>query len=345
MHGVTQFHTTIVRESIIMFALVTGAHGLLGRHLTAELIQQGHTVRTLDMGPAEDAPEGAEPVRGDVRNADVAQLACEGIDVVFHLAALLPQTKSSEKKFQSVNVGGTENMLSASVSESVKRFVFASSVEVYGIPDRVPCTEDVSKRLLGTYSRNKLECEELCAKYAADFGIEVVMLRMPMIFGPGYWHEKFYLKMFEDLASDRPIRIIGDGTNRHQVVACSDAVDAFILAAEAPTAAGETFNIASETAKVLSVARTAERVIEKVESNSKLSFVNQTLARLMIRAMSVIGRPLLLDEHREVPFADYVFEIEKAKTLLGYKPRKDDVEAIAETAQWYCESKGLTVGA
>ena len=327
-----------------MFALVTGAYGLLGKHLTAGLIQRGHMVRALDMKPIAEAPEGVETVRGDVRNADVAQLACEGIDVVFHLAALLPQTNSSEKKFHSVNVGGTENMLSAAVSESVKRFVFSSSVEIYGIPDHVPCTEDVPKKLLGVYSQNKLECEELCAKYAADFGIEVVMLRMPMIFGPGYWHEKFYLNMFEDLASNKPIRIIGDGSNRHQVLAHSDAVEAFILAAETPAAAGEAFNIASESAKVLSVARTAERVIEKVGSKSKLSFVNKTLARLIIRSMSALGRPLLLDEHREVPFADYVFEIEKAKKLLGYKPRKDDVDAMAETAEWYCKSKGLTIG-
>jgi dTDP-L-rhamnose 4-epimerase len=165
-----------------------------------------------------------------------------------------------------------------------------------------------------------------------------------MIFGPGYWHEKLYLNMFERLASNKPIRIIGDGSNRHQVVAHSDAIEAFILAAETPAAAGEAFNIASEPAKVVSVARTAERVIERVGSKSKLSFVNKNLARLMIRAMSAIGRPLLLKEHREVPFADYVFDIEKAKNLLGYKPRKDDVDAIAETAEWYCRSKGLAIG-
>lgn len=317
---------------------------MLGRRLTAELIGRGHRVRTLDVKPMPDVPEGVETVKGDVRNADIAQLACEGIDVVFHLAALLPQTKSSEETFRSVNVKGTENMLSAAVAESVRRFVFSSSVEIYGIPDRVPCTEDAPKKLLGAHSRSKLECEDLCGKYAADFGVEVVMLRMPMIFGPGYYHEKFYLKMFEDLASGKPIRIIGGGANRHQVVACSDAVEALTLAAETPGAAGEAFNIASEPAKVLSVAQTAEKVIQSVGSKSKLSFVNKTLARALIRIMSVVGRPMLLDEHREVPFADYVFEIEKAKQLLDYKPRKDDVEAIAETAEWYCQSKGLTIG-
>lgn len=327
-----------------MFALVTGASGLLGRHLASELVRCGHRVRALDVKPMPGIAEGVESVKGDVRNEDVAQLACEGVDIVFHLAALLPQTRSSEETFRSVNVKGTENMLSAAVAESVKRFVFSSSVEIYGIPDQVPCTEDAPKKLLGTYSRNKLECEDLCGKYAADFGIEVVMLRMPMIFGPGYWHERFYLRMFEDLANGKPIRIIGDGALSHQVVACSDAVAAFLLAAEEPGAVGEAFNIASEPTKVLTIAQTAEQVIQRLGSKSKLSFVNKTLARGLISIMSTIRRPLLLNEHREVPFVDYVFDIEKAKELLGYSPSKDNVEAIAETAEWYCQSKGLAIG-
>ena len=309
--------------------------------MTAELVRRGHRVRALDVKPLAATPEGVEVVRGDIRNGSVAQLACEGVDVVFHFAALPPQAGSSEKTFYSVNVRGTENMLSGAASESVERFVFSSSVEIYGIPDRVPCTEDAPKKLLGVYSRNKLECEELCGKYSADFGIEVVMMRMPMIFGPGYRHEKFYLKMFEDIALGKPIRIIGDGVNRHQVVACSDATEACILAAEAPGAAGEAFNIASEPAKVLAVFQTAERVIRCVGSKSKVSFLGKAPARVLIRLMSVLGRPILLDEHREVPFVDYVFDIEKAKQILGYKPRKDDVDAIAETVEWYMGSKGI----
>jgi len=327
-----------------VFALVTGAGGLLGRNLTGELLQRGYRVRALDIKQSDHLPEGVEFVKGDIRNSDVEQNACQGIDVVFHLAALLPQTKSSDDKFHSVNVQGTENMLSAAVSESVKRFVFSSSIEIYGIPDHVPCTEDAPKKLLGTYSRNKLECEELCAKYSADFGIETVMLRMPMIFGPGYWHERFYLDMFENLSRGKPIRIIGTGENRHQVVACSDVVAAYILAAETPGAAGEAFNIASDPAGVLSVRETAERVIKSVGSKSKLSFVNKTMARIMIRLMSSLNRPILLDEHRDVPFVDYVFDIEKAKQVLGFEPGKDDVESIAETAKWYCGTKGLPLG-
>lgn len=312
--------------------------------LTAELIRRGYRVRALDIKRMDYMPEGVEFVEGDVLNTDVTQRACKEIDVVFHLAALLPQTRSSKEKFCSVNVRGTENMLSAAVAESVKRFVLSSSIEIYGIPDRVPCTEDAPKKLLGTYSQNKLECEELCAKYSANFGIEIVMMRMPMIFGPGYWHEKFYLNMFEALSRGSPIRIIGMGNNRHQVVACSDVTAAYMLAAETPGAAGEAFNIASDPKKVLNVRETAERVIRRVGSGSKLTFVNKNLAGLMIRLMSVLGRPLLLDEHRQVPFVEYLFDIEKAKQVLGYDPQKDDVEAIAETAEWYCKSRGLPLG-
>ncbi len=324
-----------------MFALVTGANGLLGRHLTEELLRRGHRVRALDVKSLKELPQDAEAIRGDIRNPDIGRSACAGIDVVFHLAAVLPQSRSSIETFHSINVRGTENMLSAAVSESVKRFVYSSSVEIYGIPDHIPCTEDSPKKLLGTYSRNKLECEELCAKYSADFGIEVVMMRMPMLFGPGYWHEKFYLKMFGDAARGKPIRIIGEGANRHQVVACSDVAQAYILAAQAPGAAGEAFNIASDPAKVPTVRETAEGVIVRLGSKSKLISVNKTLARAVMGFMSVIGRPIVMDEHREIPFVDYVFDIEKARNVLGYIPQKGEVDAISETAEWYLKNTGL----
>jgi UDP-glucose 4-epimerase len=324
-----------------MFALVTGANGLLGRRLTEELLRQGHRVRTLDVKPADGMPEGADAIRGDVRNADTARSACEGIDVVFHLAALLPQARASDETFHSVNVRGTENMLAAAVSESVKRFVFSSSVEIYGIPDTTPCAEDALKKLLGTYSRNKLDCEDLCARCSANFGIEVVMMRMPMIFGPGYRHEKFYMKMFEDVGRGKPIRIAGNGENRHQVVACSDVAEACILAAESAEAAGEAFNIASDPDTVPTVRQMAERVVQRVGSKSKVTCVNKTLARAAMAALSAIGRPMLLAEHREVPFANYVFDIEKAKHLLGYAPKKDNVEAVVETVEWHWKNRSL----
>lgn len=323
-----------------MFALVTGASGLLGRHLTEELLRRGHRVRTLDVKASGDVPEGAETMRGDVRNADTARSACERVDVVFHLAALLPQSRAAEDAFYSVNVKGAENMLSAAVSESVKRFVYSSSVEIYGLPDRVPCTEDAPKKLLGTYSRTKLDCEEMCARYSANFGIEVAMMRMPMIAGPGYYHEKFFTKMFSDLGRNKTVRIIGDGANRYQVVAASDVVDAYILAAESRGAAGEAFNIASDPSKVLPTRQMVHALIARVGSKSKVSCVNKSLARAAIKLTSAIGRPLLLKEYHEVAFADYVFDIKKAQQLLGYSPKKDDVEAIAETVRWYWEKTG-----
>jgi nucleoside-diphosphate-sugar epimerase len=322
-----------------MYALVTGAGGQLGRHLTAALARDGHRVRALDAASIPDAPELVDTIKGDVRNADIAQFACEGVDVVFHLASLSPQSEAKQESSYSINVKGTKNMLSAAVSESVGRFILSSSVEIYGIPDRVPCTEDAPKKLLGPFSRSMLECEELCAGHAADFGVEVAVLRTPTVFGPGHGHGSYYLKMFDALARGKPIRLMGGGGNMHQVVAASDAADAFILAAEAQAAPGETFNIASDPAGVLSMSRTAERVIERLGSQSKVKSIGKTPARILMMIASLVGRPILPDEHRSLPFADCVFDIEKAKQILGYKPRKDDVDAITETAQWYIENR------
>jgi nucleoside-diphosphate-sugar epimerase len=324
-----------------MFALVTGAGGLLGQHLTLELCRRGYRVRALDIKAAV-FPKEVEYVRGDIRNPESARSACSGVDVVFHLAGLLPQSKAPAEKLHSVNVRGTENMLAAAVSESVKRFVYSSSVEIYGVLDQTPCTEDSPKKLLGPYSRTKLDCEELCAKYSADFGIESVVLRLPMIAGPGYYHEKFFTKMFRDLARGKTIRIIGDGSNRYQVVACSDAVEGCILASESPNAAGEAFNIASDPDAVPPVRDMLEQVIRRVGSKSKISHINKALARAVIKLASAVGRPLLLKDYHEVAFLDYLFSIDKARQLLRYAPKKDNVEALVETVEWYWKTKGLS---
>jgi nucleoside-diphosphate-sugar epimerase len=253
----------------------------------------------------------------------------------------MPQSRASAEVFHSVNVRGTENVLSAAVGESARRFVYASTVEVYGIPDHIPCAEDAPKKLLGVYSRNKLDCEELGTKYSADFGLEVVMMRMPMLLGPGFYHDKFFVKLLDDLGRGKPLYIVGNGENRHQMVACSDVVEAYLLAAELPSAAGEAFNIASDPATVPTVREMAEQAIARLGSRSKVKCVNKTLGRAALSFMSAIGRPLLMDEHRELAFADYVFDIEKAKNLLGYAPRKDNVDAIVETAQWRWKDQGL----
>ena len=327
-----------------MFALITGANGLLGRHLAQELIRRGHRVRTFDLKPPTDAQSAEiEPITGDVRNSETARAASKGIDVIFHLAALLPQSKASPEHIHSVNVMGTETLLAAAVSESVRRFVYSSSVEIYGVPDHIPCTEDAPKKLLGPYSRTKLDAEELCQRYSADFGIETVALRMPMIVGPGYYHEKFFTKIFDDLGRGKTIRIIGDGSNRYQYVACSDVVEACLLAADLAAAVGEAFNIASDPDNVLSVGETMLQVIERSGSRSKVSHINKLIARAAIKLTSAIGKPLLLDEYHEVAFADYVFDITKARQLLGYQPCKSDVEAMVETILWYWESNDIAL--
>ncbi len=327
-----------------MFALITGAKGLLGWNLARELVRSGHKVRTLDLknslpvGAECDEARDIEAMTGDVRSLEMAKAVCKDIDVVFHFAALLPQSKVSPQIIHSVNVGGTETMLAAAVAESVRRFIFSSSVEIYGVPDRVPCSEDAPKRLLGPYSSTKVECEDLCGRYSADFGIETVALRMPMIAGPGYYHEKFFTQMFEDLRGGRPIRIIGDGANRYQMVSCSDAVQACVLAAEALNAAGEAFNIASDPDCVPSVRKMTEQLIERVGSRSKIVSINKSLAWAAIKFTSAVRRPLLLKEYHQVVFADYVFDIDKARNLLKYDPQKDEVDALTETVLWYWEN-------
>ncbi len=115
---------------------ITGGAGFLGLHLARRLLADGHEVRSLDVAPLDDAEleRSVEEVRGDVRDPDAVRRLCDGADVVVHAAAALP-IQASREAIRSVNVGGTENVLTAAGDA---RVVLISSTAVYGVPDKHP---------------------------------------------------------------------------------------------------------------------------------------------------------------------------------------------------------------
>jgi nucleoside-diphosphate-sugar epimerase len=165
------------------------------------------------------------------------------VEVVHHLAALIPQRRADPETMRAVNVGGTKNVLDAARAAGVRRVVFLSSVEVFGVPAIVPCPEDGPLAPLGEYGRNKIAAEALCREAAAQ-GLEVVILRPPTIVGPGL-EEPFLVGLMAAIRDGRPVTLLGDGRNRFQFVHAEDVVSACLLAADHPAAVGEVFHIGS----------------------------------------------------------------------------------------------------
>ena len=253
-------------------ALVTGGGGFIGHHLVRRLLADGYEVSVLDNFATgrRERLEGLEVslVEGDLRSYERAHTAVQGADVVFHLGALpsVPRSVQDPLTTGAVNVEGTLNVLLASRDGGVRRVVFASSSSVYGANEVLPKDEEDQPLPVSPYGVSKLAAEHYCRAFTAVYGLETVSLRLFNVFGPGQDPQSQYAavvpRFITAVASGtRPI-IYGDGTQTRDFTYVDDVVEAFVLATEAPRAAGEVINVsAGEQTSVIGLLTLVSEVV------------------------------------------------------------------------------------
>src|SRR5436305_3282604 len=314
---------------------ITGGAGFLGLHLARRLLADGHEVRTLDLAPLDDAEleRSVEELRGDVRDpADTARLA-DGADVLVHAAAALP-IQASRESIRSVNVEGTAVVLGAALEAGVRRAVLLSSTAVYGVPKHHPIDERSPLVGVGHYGESKIEAEQV-AREAGRRGLEVVILRPKTFIGP----ERLgvFEILFDWIREGRRIPILGDGSNRYQLLAVEDLVEATVAAAEAAVA-GETFNIGAT--EFGTVRADLEGLIAHAGSGSWLRPVPARPAELALRALELARLSPLAEWHYKTAHRDSYVETAKAQRELGFAPRLSNEQALCETYDWYLANRG-----
>ena len=239
--------------------LVTGIAGFIGSSIARALLAEGATVRGLDNLSTGNIGNIAE-IRGqiDFRQADVLDehavaSACEGVDYVFHEAAIpsVPKSVTDPIGTNGPNLTGTLNVLEAARKAGVKRVLYAASSAAYGDDPTLPKTEAMLPAPLSPYAVQKLAGEHYLASYARVFGLETVALRYFNVFGPRQDPSSQYsgvLARFISLmlAGETPT-IFGDGTTSRDFVYIDNVVSANLLAAKAPAAnvSGKVFNVAT----------------------------------------------------------------------------------------------------
>jgi nucleoside-diphosphate-sugar epimerase len=314
---------------------ITGGAGFLGLHLARRLLADGDEVRTVDLAPLDDAEleRSVEELRGDVRDPVAASRLADGADVLVHAAAALP-IQASRESIRSVNVEGTAVVLGSALEAGVRRAVLISSTAVYGVPKHHPIIESSPLVGVGHYGESKIEAEQV----ALDFGrrgLEVVILRPKTFIGP----ERLgvFEILFDWIREGRRIPILGDGSNRYQLLAVEDLVEATLAAASADVA-GETFNVgATEFGTVRS---DLEGLIAHAGSGSRLRPVPARPAELALRALEVARLSPLAEWHYRTAHRDSYVETAKAQRLLDFVPRLSNVEALCETYDWYLANRG-----
>jgi len=320
-----------------MKILITGSSGYLGTNTARIALERGHEVVGLDMKPTGRVHARFREVVGDITDAGTVAEAVRGCDAVFHLAAALAQFEPDEKRMHRANVGGTANALAAALDAGVKKFLFTSSVEVYGIDIPVPCTEEAPLRPVCQYGRDKVEAEGLCREYL-ERGLDCTIFRPPTINGPGQ-NEPFLVEQMEAISKGKPTLLPGGGKTRLQMVYVDDVAAALFLALEKHDSRGAVMNLGSDDVPTLR--ELAEALYEHAGTKPKFININATLARGAVRLLSMLGISPLEPQHLEIALRDYLFDNSRAKRILDWRPTKNDCEAaIAAYAFFVAERAG-----
>lgn len=236
--------------------LVTGGAGFIGTNIIKGLLAAGHQAVSFDNYCAGKKPErmqsGAEYVEGDIRHlSELKKVCAQGIDGIFHLAALprVPYSIEHPLETHDTNVNGTLNVLMAARDCGVKRVVFSTSSSAYGDQTVFPLKEDgVIKKPLSPYALHKLIGEEYCRIFAELYGVETVSLCYFNIYGPYFDPEGPYAlvigRFLKQKKEGQPFTIRGDGEMYRDYTHVTDAVRANILAMDTDTVGkGEVINI------------------------------------------------------------------------------------------------------
>src|SRR3954447_7343119 len=310
---------------------ISGGAGFLGLHLARRLLADGHEVRTLDLAPLDDPglEAAVEELRGDIRSAADCRRLVEGAEVLVHAAAALP-IQASRDSIRSVNVGGTATLLAAASEAGVRRHVLVSSTAVYGIPKVHPIYEDSPLVGVGWYGESKIEAEEVTRDFGRR-GLEFAIVRPKTFVGP----ERLgvFEILFDWIREDRRIYVLGSGDNRYQLLAVEDLVDAIVLAAERPEAAGETVNVGAK--EFGTVREDLGALIAHAGSGSRLTSFPAKPAELGLRALELLRLSPLAEWHYKTAHRDSFVDVAKAERLLGWEPQFSNAEALCRTYDWY----------
>ncbi|HEX3870301.1 MAG TPA: SDR family oxidoreductase [Pirellulales bacterium] len=309
--------------------LVTGGAGFIGSHIAEALVDRGDHVRVLDnlssgrLANLEPIAAKIEWIEGDITDASVVARAVEGVDTVFHQAALASVPMSIERPLAShaACATGTVVILDAARRAGVRRVVYAASSAAYGDVPSSPKYETDLPSPISPYAAAKLASEMYCQAFSASLGLECVSLRYFNVFGPRQDPKSQYAAVIPKfitamLAGSRPT-IFGDGQQSRDFTYVGNVVRANLLAADAKDASGGVFNVGDGV------------------SISLLQLVD-ALNRLLGSKMEPIHEPARAGDVR-----DSRADITRSRKVLGYEPSVSFDDGLRRTIDYYRAAKAL----
>lgn len=304
--------------------LVTGAGGFIGSHLTERLVDLGAQVRALVYYQSDgswewldhsDRKNDIEVVAGDIRDRDSVMSAVRGMDIVFHLAALIaiPYSYRAPGSYVKTNIEGTLNVLQAAKEVRLERVVHTSTSEVYGTARSLPINESHPLQGQSPYAASKIAADKMAEAFHLSFGVPVVTVRPFNTYGPRQSARAVIPTIITQCLVGKTIRL-GNVTPTRDMNYVSDTVEGLIQAAVAPNAIGRTVNLGS--GREVSIENLAELIATLVNRDA------------VIESDPERERPKNSEVERLV--ADNT----AARELLGWKPSVSLEEGLRLTIDW-----------
>jgi nucleoside-diphosphate-sugar epimerase/predicted dehydrogenase len=323
---------------------VTGASGFLGSHLVERLIRQGAAVRAL-VRPTSQVGHlrglDIDWVDGDLSDVEKLKRGMEGCDVVYHCAAA---TNGSWSDYLESTVRGTDRVLEASAALGVRRFVYISSLSVYGVSqfkDHELVTEDVPyepyPEQRGYYTRSKIEAEKLVLEYGRDKKLPIAILRPGTIYGPG---GKVFFPLIGYALKNKIFLIIGRGDHLLPLAYVENVIDAICLAGIQEEAIGQIYNIVDDS-KITQQQYLNELIqrtgLKALTLHVPFSSIYIMASLLEVQAaLTKTNGALPLSRYRLVSATkDLRYDASQAKKQLGWKPNISFEEGLSRTFEWY----------
>lgn len=331
-----------------MRLLVTGGTGFIGSHLAeqgrrlgAEVVVLGLTGRPEEQANAELLRgQGVEVLSGSITDAELCRRAVRGATHVFHLAVAMREGAKADEFFESVNLDGTRRLLEASVEEGVRRFVYCSTIGIYGHRAAGVTREDSPLAPGNIYERTKVAAERLVREFGAERSLPHVILRPADVYGP---RDQRLLKLFKGVSGGK-FPLFGDGAGRRHMIYVDDVVSGFFRACERDQALGGSFILAGPKPCTL-----RELIAEVQKATGSRTFGPRLPLAPMLALAAVVedvARVLKVDPpiyRRRMDFfwSDSEFDTTRARQALDWVPRVDLPEGIRRTLDDYRRSGAL----